>query len=120
MKCREIAAAAGVAISLLLGGCRTGDVVCAGIGLVRTVPADVTISVGQSVTLRYQEGGYCAAEPSESDYTDMEVSAWSTVDTTVVQVDSLSGRVTGRMSGDAHVTGRPRFGGFASAVVHVR
>ena len=100
-------------------GCNSAGV-CAGVGLWRTIPAESTLAVGQSLTLRHQEGGTCyPSNPQESDYHDVEV-FWSTSDTSVVQVNSPTGRVTGRAIGDARVDGRIVGGGMAWSVVHVR
>ena len=106
-------------VGSLITGCHTPEV-CAGLGLSRTVPAEATIAIGQSLTLRHQEGGTCyPADPQETDYHDVGV-FWSTIDTSVVHVDSPMGRVTGRAIGDARVEGRIVDGGMARAVVHVR
>jgi hypothetical protein len=117
---RRLYIVAITSVAPLLPGCSNPGEVCADVGLSRTLPAESTIAVGQSLTLRHQEGGTCyPINPRESDYHDVMV-FWSTIDTSVVQVDSPTGRVTGRTIGDARVDGRIVDGGMAWAVVHVR
>jgi hypothetical protein len=88
---------------LLLGLAGCGDKVCAGLPLARIAPAEVTIAVGQTLTPRYQDGGYCAGNgPTEADYRTV-LTHWTTNDTAVVSLDSLTGTVTGRAPGDARV-----------------
>lgn len=103
---------------LVLGVSGCGGKDCAGIGLTRTTPSEVTIAVSQSVTLQYQEGGYCFGEaPTEADYRPAPTH-WTTGDTVVVALDSITGMVTGRRSGDARVS--PTNALALSVLVHVR
>lgn len=90
-----------IGAALLCSGC--GDRVCAGVEMVRAVPGDTTIHVGDSFTMRAEEGGSC----DEVHITDPHPVSltWTTRDTLIVQVDSTTGRVTGRSPGDAHVAG---------------
>ena len=90
---------------------------CAGVELSRLRPTEPTIHVGESFVATYEEGGSC-------DNTFAPVAnrvTWASAETTVVAVDSLTGRVTGRRLGDALIV--PLFGGSAgplSIYVHVR
>ena len=87
--------------------------------LQRVTPTNATIAVGQTVTLKYQSGGYCAGEtPTEADYGPVVSTSWKTADTSVVFLDSLAGVVTGRAAGDAQIVAfvNPT----AIAVIHVR
>src|SRR6185295_707616 len=77
-----------------------GDkITCAGVALARVSPRDTSIAVGASFVARYQQGGTCSDE-SHGTFDDVHV-VWRTVDTAVVRLDSLTGRVTGRAVGDA-------------------
>ena len=108
---RSLLALLGIA---LLGiGC--GDKVCAGLELATVSPGDTTIAVGASFTIHAEQGGSCDG----IHITDPRPLAlrWVTRDTAIVQVDSSTGRVTGRSPGDAQVT-EPG-GGFV-VKVHVR
>ena len=100
--------------------CRGSDRItyCAGIGLDRNAPSDTTIRVGQAFVARYYEGGYCAgAEPTTTHLDLVPINTWYTPDTLVLQVDSATGQVTGRASGDTEV----RAHGQAPLIhVHVR
>jgi hypothetical protein len=90
---------------------------CDGVGLGRVTPTEQTIAVGESVTLAFEAGGGCVVG---SGLTNVEFRAsptvWRTADTAVIALDTLTGRVTGRHSGDAQVFPR----GIGSAVIHVR
>ena len=104
---------AGVALLLSVSGC--GD--CAGVGLSRLGVTERTIAVGESFVVTYEEGGSCSGtfEPVPDRV------RWSTAETNVVDVDSLTGRVTGKQFGDALVV--PSAGvttGPISVLVHVR
>jgi hypothetical protein len=97
---------------LVLTGCG-----CAGVGLDRVRPTDAIIAVGQTITLEYQTGGYChGSSPTESDYVTVPTH-WTTKDTLIVALDTLTGRVSGRAIGDANVTMATR--GYLVAI-HVR
>ena len=98
-----------------MASCNSGD--CAGVGLSRLGVTDKTIAVGQSFVAVYEEGGSCdnVFEPRP------ERSRWTTADTTIVSVDSVSGRITGLRVGDARVTPTAYiFRGPTSVLVHVR
>jgi uncharacterized protein YjdB len=61
-------------------------------------PGEKTVSVGQSFTPSLELttcGGRKRWHPTV---------VWLTADTTVVRVDSISGRITGRAQGSAHIT----------------
>ena len=108
-----LSAFAGVALLLSVSGC--GD--CAGVELFRLGMTERTIAVGQSFFATYEEGGSC----SDSFEPVPDRVHWSTAETTIVDVDSLTGRVTGRHVGDALVV--PSVGvttGPLSLLVHVR
>jgi hypothetical protein len=62
-------------------------------------PATV-IRVGQTTRLRHENGVGCGSPFSPG------VSSWHTADTFVVRLDTLSGMVTGRSPGTAHVAAR--------------
>lgn len=80
-----------------------GDkITCAGVGLVRVSPLDTTIAVGAVFLARYQEGGTCS-DANHAQFRDVPV-IWRTLDTTIVRLDSISGRVTGRAVGDASIS----------------
>jgi hypothetical protein len=90
---------------------------CAGVGLSRLRPTEPTIHVGESFVATYEEGGSCdnVFTPVPNRVT------WTSAETTVVVVESLTGRVTGKRLGDALVV--PLFEGNAgplSIYVHVR
>jgi hypothetical protein len=86
-----------------LGAASCGDkITCAGVGLVRVVPTDTTIGVQASFVARYQEGGTCG-DLTDARYNDVPVT-WRTLDSTIIVLDSVAGKVTGRAVGDAHVT----------------
>ena len=106
-------ALSGLALLVSVSGC--GD--CAGVKLSRLGVTERTIAVGQSFVATYEEGGSCSGsfEPVPDRV------QWSTRETTVVGVDSLTGRVTGKGVGDALVV--PNVGvttGPLSVLVHVR
>jgi hypothetical protein len=105
-------------VLLLFGLTGCGEKVCAGLPLSRITPAETTIAVGQRLTPRYQEGGYCSGDvPTEADYRNVPTH-WVTKDTGVVAVDSLTGTVTGRAPGDARLS--PNANPFMSLLLHVR
>jgi hypothetical protein len=109
---------AGLALSsALIGSCRASEV-CAGFGLIRVLPSDTTISVGQSFLAVLQLGGGCAGQTVTDANYHTAATAWFSMDSLVVTVDSLSGRVTGRAKGDA-VLVATEWGGPATTV-HVR
>jgi hypothetical protein len=90
---------------------------CAGVGLSRLSPTEQTIHVGESFVALYEEGGSChetfAPVPNRV--------SWSSAETRIVSVDSLTGKVTGKQIGDALVV--PSAGvttGPQSILVHVR
>jgi hypothetical protein len=90
---------------------------CAGVGLSRLSPTEQTIHVGDTFVATYEEGGSCheTFAPISNRVT------WSSAETRIVAVDSLSGRVTGKQVGDALVV--PSAGvttGPQSILVHVR
>ena len=102
-----------VALVLSAQGC--GD--CAGVGVTRLSPSEQTIHVGQSFVANYEEGGSCLNmfAPVANRVT------WSSAETTIVAVDSLTGQITGKRVGDALVV--PSSGvttGPQSIYVHVR
>jgi hypothetical protein len=90
---------------------------CAGVGLTRVSPTEQTIHVGESFLATYEEGGSCNKifTPLANGVT------WSSAETTIVAVDSLSGQVTGKQIGDALVV-PSLYGTIAplSILVHVR
>jgi len=90
---------------------------CAGVGLTRVTPTEQTIHVGESFVATYEEGGSCNKifTPVANGVT------WSSAETTIVAVDSLSGQVTGKQIGDALVV-PSLYGTIAplSILVHVR
>ena len=88
---------------------------CAGVGLVRLVPMDTTIHIGESFVIRYDEGGNCGPV-RESDYHRVPLS-WTTTDSLLVRVGPDAGRVTGLSVGDARVTALERP---LPVTVHVR
>ena len=104
-----------LAITVSVSGC--GD--CAGVGLGRLAITERTIAVGQSFVAVYEEGGSCdnVFEPRP------DMTGWTTADTAIVSVDSVSGRVTGLRVGDARVAPTAYYSittGPASVLVHVR
>ena len=66
----------------------------------RIVPLDTTISPGQSFTARWETGVPCRGG------WEAISTHWATTDTDVVRLDTLSGLVTGRATGDAAVKAR--------------
>lgn len=108
-------------IAILAGGITgCGDkLTCAGIGLVpRVMPTDTTIGAGTSFVARLEEGGTCSDE-SHAVYHSVPAT-WLTSDTIVVRVDSVSGRVTGRSVGDAHIAALDQGSVVSVVSVHVR
>ena len=104
-----------IALAMLsLGACREHP--CSGSALVRVSPETVTIAVGQSTTVQYQEGSSCL--PTAEQFHAV-AAHWSTKDTAVVSADSLSGRVVGRTVGDASVAAATLVGPLP-VLVHVR
>src|SRR5262249_37240761 len=105
-----------VALSVAPLASSCGD--CAGVGLSRLRETERTIAVGASFTAIYEEGGSCSntfapAPPG--------IVRWTTSETSIIDVDSLSGRVTGKRVGDALVgIGGPVTTGPWSILVHVR
>jgi hypothetical protein len=80
-----------------LFGSSCGD--CAGVGLSRLGETEHTIGVGQSFVATYEEGGSCDDRfgpiPNRAH--------WTTAETAIVDVDSVTGRITGKKIGDALV-----------------
>lgn len=107
----------GLLLLLAMAGCETK--VCAGLpGDARTVPTEATIAVGEALTLRVEQSGYCAGQsPSEAIYSPAPTH-WTTADTAVVSLDTLTGTVIGRRPGDAHVIPVVQFG--LAVTIHVR
>jgi hypothetical protein len=104
-----------VGAALLVSSSSCGD--CAGVGLSRLGETERTVAVGQSFVATYEEGGSCtnnfAPVPGRA--------RWSTSETTIVEVDSATGRVTGKRIGDALVVPNVQvFTGPLSILVHVR
>ncbi len=109
--------AVGVALGVL--GMSCGGKVCAGVGVERILPEVATIVVGQQVTPVFQTGGGCAGSNGITDAEYHTVPArWTTADTGVVSVDSLTGLIFGRKVGDARVSPRAATG--IVLTVHVR
>ena len=104
-----------VVAAAALGGCSTK---CTGVGLVRIVPLEATILVGQTTSAELQEGSSCGG-PAAVDASYRTVHAtWSTPDSGVVTIDTLTGKVTARAVGDARV--HPQYGEMFTFMVHVR
>jgi hypothetical protein len=84
----------------------------------RPTPGDTTIHVGQSFTLVLQSIVFPSIAPCDGAVTIVPT-RWATADTNVISLDTLTGRVTGRSIGDAHISpsgeAQP-----PTAVVHVR
>jgi hypothetical protein len=70
------------------------------IGVGGVNPSVATIRVGQRVTLRHEHGFSCGSPLAPG------ATSWHTADTLIVYLDTLSGDVTGRSPGTAHVTTR--------------
>ena len=86
-------------LSLLFGLTGCGEKVCAGLPLSRITPAETTIAVGQGLTPRYQEGGYCSGDvPTEADYRIVPT-RWVTKDTGVVAVGLADRHSNGASAG---------------------
>jgi hypothetical protein len=82
------------------------------LGLAEKVsPAEVTLRVSESITLHRERGGTCGYPVSPV------ATSWFTSDTLIVQLDTVSGVVTGRSPGTAHVTARDAG---IDAVIHVQ
>ena len=88
-----------LALPILASSC--GD--CAGVGLSRLAETERSIRVGESFLATYEVGGSCTEifRPTST--------RWFTVDTAIVELDTLSGLVTGKRVGDARVV--PAYGG---------
>jgi hypothetical protein len=107
----------GCALLVSVVGCGE-DQVCAGLPAARIVPSEATITVGETLMLRLEDGGYCTGHsPAEATYQPV-ATHWTTADTAVVSLDSLTGTVTGRRPGDAHVIPTVQLGGLVA--IHVR
>jgi hypothetical protein len=63
-------------------------------------PAEVVLRVGERVTLRRENGGTCGYPVTPV------TTSWLTLDTLIVQLDTVSGTVTGRSPGTARVAAR--------------
>jgi hypothetical protein len=96
-------------------GCSMFGSDCAGIGLVRLVPTDTTIRVGEFFVIRYDEGAACGPV-TESDYHPVP-RTWTTSDSLIVRLGPDAGRVTGLTVGDARLTALE---GGLPVTVHVR
>jgi hypothetical protein len=109
---------------LLVAGCAgaiasmtaCGD--CAGVGLSRIAVTEETIAVGASFVAAYEEGGSCSNDvwsPSPQSV------RWTSAETAIVEVDSVTGRVTGKRVGDALVVPNLDVStGPRSILIHVR
>ena len=76
--------------------------------------------MGQSFVVIYQDGGMCLGERiTDANYHTVPTTGWYTPDTLIVRVDSLTGRVTGRAVGSAHI-GNTLVGVSLGGIVHVR
>jgi hypothetical protein len=107
----------GLLVATAIAACSENHA-CAGLPAARVLPHDSTIAVGQALTVRLESGGYCAGQsPTAATYQPV-AAHWTTLDTVIVSLDSLTGVVTGRRSGDAHVTPTVQLGGIVT--VHVR
>jgi hypothetical protein len=90
---------------------------CKDVALNRVTPSDQTIHVGQAIVLSYATGGGCRDGGGLTDVSLHDApTVWHTHDTLVITLDTISGRVLGRMVGDAQVFS----GGGSSAAIHVR
>jgi hypothetical protein len=97
---------------VLVAGCG-----CMDVALNRVTPEEASIRVGESIMLVYESGGGCHSGNAIVDvHYDVTPTIWRTVDTLIVTLDTLSGRVTGRNPGDARIVS----GGGSGSVVHVR
>ena len=103
----------------LVGALASCDKNCAGVGLSRVLPGDTTIAVGQSFVIIYQDGGTCGGRITDANYHTVPTTGWYTPDTLIVRVDSVTGRVTGRAVGTAHIL-NPRVGVVLGGLVHVQ
>lgn len=101
-------------VALLLSASSCGG--CASVGLTRLSDTERTIAVGQSFVVTYEEGDSCTNifAPSNNGLV-----RWSSSDTSIVRVDSATGRVTGKRIGDATVVPNTSTGPL-SLLVHVR
>ena len=80
----------------------------------RVIPGDTTVHSGQSFTLVLQATIPCA----RGNPVTIVPSRWTTPDTGVISLDTLTGLVTARAIGDAHVFSEQTLG--PPAAVHVR
>ena len=91
------------------GRCTTGT------NLSRLGETERTIAVGQSFVATYEEGNSCS-----NTFTPAPGRVrWSSSDTTIVEVESATGRVTGKRIGDATVV-PSTYAPPLSLLVHVR
>jgi hypothetical protein len=94
----------------VLSGCAeattTAPPACSTLPLAVVEPADTTLEVGGTVTLRYKEGAFCFLDGRTAAHLEEVPTRWFTIDTFIVRVDSLSGRVTALRRGDAFVFAR--------------
>ena len=87
---------------------------CVGVGVTRLSDTERAIAVGQSFVVAYEEGDSCT-----NMFAPRQGVRWSSSDSTIVRVDSLTGQVTGKRIGDATVVPIPNFEPFR-LLVHVR
>ncbi|HEY5085741.1 MAG TPA: hypothetical protein VII66_00145 [Gemmatimonadaceae bacterium] len=115
-----------IATTLLVTACGR-DSACADVGLARLSVTDTTIVVGQSFVVGIENGGGCVNIPNSDSFGPPSPPSpnitgyWSTLDTAIVSVDSVSGQVIGKRIGDAIV--KPTVGvttGSHTLAVHVR
>jgi hypothetical protein len=81
----------------------------------RVIPGDTTVHSGQSFTLVLQATQPCA----RGNPTTIVPTHWTTPDTGVISLDTLTGLVTARAIGDAHVFSE-QSPDLLPAAVHVR
>jgi|KBSSwiStaDraftv2_1062776.scaffolds.fasta_scaffold227577_2 hypothetical protein len=104
---------AGATLALTASSC--GD--CAGVPLSRLGETERTIAVGESFVATYEEGGSC----NEHFAPVPDRARWTSAETPVVAVDSVTGRITGKQVGDALVVPNVWVTtGSWSVLVHVR
>lgn len=95
---------------VILGGALATGCGCKTVLRWRLDPAQRTLVVGESFTPTMQFLGCGGTEPLN------DVIVWHATDTTIVRVDSLSGRTTGRRVGATDVFPTGRLYGTAGAV----